>query len=86
MELLKITQCSKAQAWQRAGRAGRESSGSVYRLYTEETFNNMSESTKPEIQRTPLSNVAMQMMAANVKDIIKFEFLGEINLSCISSF
>ena len=31
MQLLKVTSCSKAQAWQRAGRAGRESSGTVYR-------------------------------------------------------
>uniref|UniRef100_A0A4W5RBG1 RNA helicase n=1 Tax=Hucho hucho TaxID=62062 RepID=A0A4W5RBG1_9TELE len=31
----------KAQAWQRAGRAGREDSGSVYRLYTEDEFDNL---------------------------------------------
>jgi HrpA-like RNA helicase len=37
----------------------------------------MNHMTKPEIQRTPLSNVTMQMMAANIKDILKFEFLDQ---------
>jgi len=36
MQLLKVTSCSKAQAWQRAGRAGRESAGTVYRLGSSE--------------------------------------------------
>lgn len=42
---------SKAQAWQRSGRAGREDSGSCYRLYTEQEFDNLIPMTVPEIQR-----------------------------------
>jgi len=75
MELLKITKCSKAQAWQRAGRAGRESAGSVYRLYTEQHFTSMATTTQPEIERSPLATVAMQLLAAGIKNVRKFEFL-----------
>jgi len=75
MELLKITTCSKAQAWQRAGRAGRESAGSVYRLYTEQHFGAMALATQPEIERSPLATVTMQLLAAGIKNISKFEFL-----------
>uniref|UniRef100_A0A8B9LUU8 ATP-dependent RNA helicase DHX33 n=1 Tax=Astyanax mexicanus TaxID=7994 RepID=A0A8B9LUU8_ASTMX len=41
LEVLAVQRVSKAQAWQRAGRAGREDSGSCYRLYTEEEFDNL---------------------------------------------
>lgn len=51
LEVLAIQRVSKAQAWQRAGRAGREDSGSCYRLYTEEEFDNLVPMTVPEIQR-----------------------------------
>ena len=60
-QLLKVCWCSKAQAWQRAGRAGRESSGNVYRLYTDAQFAKMNDSTIPEIQRSPLANVCLQV-------------------------
>lgn len=42
---------SKAQAWQRTGRAGREDSGLCYRLYTEDEFEKFDKMTIPEIQR-----------------------------------
>ena len=61
MQLLKVCWCSKAQSWQRAGRAGRESTGNVYRLYTESQFGKMDNSTIPEIQRSPLANVCLQV-------------------------
>lgn len=51
LEVLAVQRVSKAQAWQRAGRAGREDSGSCYRLYTEEEFDNLVPMTVPEIQR-----------------------------------
>ena len=47
LEVLAVQQVSKAQAWQRAGRAGREDSGSCYRLYTEEEFDNLFPMTVP---------------------------------------
>lgn len=51
LEVLAVQRVSKAQAWQRAGRAGREDSGSCYRLYTEQEFDSLIPMTVPEIQR-----------------------------------
>lgn len=51
LEVLAVQRVSKAQAWQRAGRAGREDSGLCYRLYTEEEFDSLVPMTVPEIQR-----------------------------------
>lgn len=56
LEVLAVQRVSKAQAWQRAGRAGREDSGSCYRLYTEEEFDGLAPVTVPEIQRCLLRN------------------------------
>lgn len=55
LDTLKVVRISKDQAWQRCGRAGRESNGFCYRAYTEADFDKMATSTLPEIQR---SNVA----------------------------
>jgi len=49
--MLAVQWVSKAQAWQRTGRAGREAPGTCYRLYTEDEFENLSENTTPEILR-----------------------------------
>ena len=38
LDVLCVQPVSKAQSWQRCGRAGREGPGACYRLYTEETF------------------------------------------------
>lgn len=51
LEVLAVQRVSKTQAWQRAGRAGREDSGVCYRLYTEDEFEKFDKMTVPEIQR-----------------------------------
>ena len=51
LDVLKVHRISKAQAWQRLGRAGRISAGSCYRLYTEKEFELFEENTTPEILR-----------------------------------
>ena len=51
LDLLKVQCVSQAQAWQRTGRAGRESAGTCYRLYTELEFEHMKRNSIPEIQR-----------------------------------
>lgn len=58
LEVLAVQRVSKAQAWQRAGRAGREDSGSCYRLYTENEFDNLANMTVPEIQRYSVVEMA----------------------------
>lgn len=55
MDTLKVKKISQEQAWQRCGRAGRESNGFCYRTYTVNEFNQMQKSTTPEILR---SNIA----------------------------
>ena len=75
MDLLLVQPISKAQARQRAGRAGREREGFCYRLFTEETFEQLAEHTIPEIKRCNLSGVVLQLLAVGVSDILSFEFM-----------
>jgi ATP-dependent RNA helicase DDX35 len=51
MDSLLIVPVSKSSAQQRSGRAGRSRPGKSYRLYTEETFETLSDFTIPEMQR-----------------------------------
>nr|XP_039255538.1 ATP-dependent RNA helicase DHX33-like [Styela clava] len=75
LDILAVQKISKAQAWQRAGRAGRECPGTVYRLYTEEEYSEMDEMTKPEILRCNLSSVILQLMAIGITDVQTFDFM-----------
>ena len=75
MESLKVVAVSQSQANQRAGRAGRESKGICFRLYTEEAFNSLPRDAVPEIARVDLAQVVMQLLALNVHRIQEFEFL-----------
>lgn len=77
LDLLKVVRVSKAQALQRTGRAGRESAGACYRLYTEQEFEQFSDSTVPEIQRCNLSSVVLQLLALGISDIVNFDFMDK---------
>ncbi|KAH7963123.1 hypothetical protein HPB52_019626 [Rhipicephalus sanguineus] len=77
LEVLKVRKISKAQAWQRAGRAGRECSGICYRLYTKVQYEAMREHSIPEIQRCSLSGVVLQMLALGIEDIFAFDFMDK---------
>lgn len=56
MDTLKVVRISRDQAWQRSGRAGRESDGFCYRTYTLDEFNKMSATTLPEIKRSNITS------------------------------
>lgn len=75
MDLLLVQPVSKSQARQRLGRAGREQPGTCYRLYTEETFEELQEHTIPEIKRCNLSGVILQLLAIGISDILSFDFM-----------
>ena len=75
METLHVVPISKAQAWQRAGRAGRQAPGRCFRLYTEESFMELKKSTIPEIQRCSLATVILQLKVLGVRDVMSFDFL-----------
>ena len=73
-ELL-VERVSQASARQRRGRCGRLSDGVCVRLYSEEELAASPEYTAPEIQRTALSGVILQMAALRLPPIEKFPLL-----------
>ncbi|HZX05868.1 ATP-dependent RNA helicase HrpA, partial [Kribbella sp.] len=74
---LPIEPVSQASANQRKGRSGRTSDGICIRLYSEEDFTNRPEFTDPEILRTNLASVILQMTAIGLGDIAAFPFIDE---------
>ncbi|WOL13823.1 pre-mRNA-splicing factor ATP-dependent RNA helicase DEAH10 [Canna indica] len=74
-ESLIIIPVSKAQALQRSGRAGREGAGKCFRLYPENEFHKLIDSTVPEIKRCNLANVVLQLKTLGIDDIIGFDFM-----------
>ncbi|WP_085284325.1 ATP-dependent RNA helicase HrpA [Colwellia chukchiensis] len=75
VQRLPIEPISQASANQRAGRCGRVSSGVCIRLYSEEDFLNRPEFTDPEILRTNLATVILQMLALDLGEIANFPFV-----------
>lgn len=75
IETLTPTPVSKASAAQRAGRAGRTKPGKCYRLYTEARFQSLEEATVPEIQRSNLAPVILQLKALGIDNIVRFDFI-----------
>lgn len=72
---LDVAIISKASANQRAGRAGRTSSGRCFRLYPKWAYyNELPDSTVPEIMRTNLDGVILLLKSLGINDIIGFEF------------
>jgi ATP-dependent helicase HrpA len=74
---LPIERVSQASANQRKGRSGRTSDGICIRLYSEEDFENRPEFTDPEILRTNLASVILQMTSIGLGDIAAFPFIDE---------
>ena len=75
VQRLPIEPISQASANQRKGRCGRVSEGICIRLYSEEDFNSRTEFTDPEILRTNLASVILQMASLGLSDITAFPFV-----------
>jgi len=75
IQRLPIEAVSQASAQQRSGRAGRTSPGVAIRLYSEDDFARRPEYTEPEILRTSLASVILQMLSLGFGDIQAFPFL-----------
>jgi pre-mRNA-splicing factor ATP-dependent RNA helicase DHX16 len=76
MEALVVTPISRAAAMQRSGRAGRTGPGKAFRLYTHHAFEHqLHPNTVPEVQRTNLSNVVLQLKSLGINDLLHFDFM-----------
>lgn len=71
---LPIEEISQASARQRTGRAGRVKSGTCIRLYDETNFNERELFTEPEIRRSNLANVVLQLQSLGL-DVENFPFI-----------
>ncbi|MCH9674684.1 MAG: ATP-dependent RNA helicase HrpA [Gammaproteobacteria bacterium] len=79
VQRLPVEFISQASATQRQGRCGRVAPGICMRLYTEEQFDGLRAYTEPEIRRTNLASVILQMHAAKLGRLEGFPFLDAPN-------
>ena len=75
VQRLPIEAVSQASANQRSGRCGRVAAGIAIRLYSEEDFEARREFTDPEILRTNLASVILQMASLGLGDLARFPFV-----------
>jgi ATP-dependent helicase HrpA len=75
VQRLPIEKVSQASANQRAGRCGRVADGICIRLYAEDDFDARPAFTEPEILRTNLASVVLQMIALELGDLAAFPFV-----------
>jgi len=75
VQRLPIEPISQASASQRAGRCGRVADGICIRLYSQEDFEARPEFTDPEVLRTNLASVILQMTSLGLGDIANFPFV-----------
>lgn len=75
VQRLPIEKISRSSANQRKGRCGRIAPGLCIRLYSEEDYNQRPEFTVPEILRTSLASVILQMLSLRLGDINDFPFI-----------
>lgn len=75
IETLTKVPVSQASATQRAGRAGRTRPGKCYRLFPATAFNSLPRTTTPEIQRSNLAPVLLQLKALGIDNVASFPYL-----------
>ncbi|ODQ67463.1 P-loop containing nucleoside triphosphate hydrolase protein, partial [Nadsonia fulvescens var. elongata DSM 6958] len=75
LDTLLTTPISQASANQRMGRAGRESAGKCYRLFTEESYMELSKQTEPEILRCDVASAILMLKKAGINDVLNFQWL-----------
>ena len=83
IQRLPVERISRASADQRKGRCGRVADGICIRLYEEDDFNARTAFTEPEIQRTNLAAVILQMATLGFGDIAAFPFVDPPDMRLI---
>lgn len=83
VESLLVSAISKASSQQRAGRAGRTRPGKCFRLYTEKAYQTeMQDNTYPEILRSNLGTVVLQLKKLGIDDLVHFDFMDPPGRCC----
>ncbi len=85
VQRLPIEAISQASANQRSGRCGRVADGIAIRLYSEEDFAARPEYTEPEIQRTSLASVILQMASLGLGKVEDFPFIDPPDVRAVRS-
>jgi ATP-dependent helicase HrpA len=85
VQRLPIEPISQASANQRSGRCGRLEAGIAIRLYSQEDFAARPEFTEPEILRTSLASVLLQMAALGLGDVARFPFVDPPDARAVRS-
>ncbi|SPO03926.1 related to ATP-dependent RNA helicase [Cephalotrichum gorgonifer] len=76
IDSLVVTPTSKASAAQRAGRAGRTKPGKCFRLYTKGDYDELPEANTPEMQRSNLAPIVLQLKALGIDNVLRFDYLS----------
>ncbi|KAI8808457.1 P-loop containing nucleoside triphosphate hydrolase protein [Cladochytrium replicatum] len=84
MESLVVTAISKASAMQRAGRAGRTKPGKAFRLYPEAAFRKMLDNSIPELQRSNLAPILLQLKALGIDNVLRFDYVSPPSSSMVT--
>lgn len=88
VQRLPIEAISQASANQRSGRSGRTSDGIAIRLYSQEDFESRPEFTDPEILRTSLASVLLQMSSMGItrtpEDLLDFPFVQKPDAKAVN--
>jgi ATP-dependent RNA helicase DDX35 len=85
VDSLEVVPISQASARQRAGRAGRVAEGHCFRLYPESTLTSMMpQSHQPELQRSNLARLVLQMKSLAVDDLMGFDFISPPSLELLA--
>ena len=85
VQSFEIDWISKASADQRAGRAGRTGPGHCYRLYSSAVYErDFKDDTEPELLRTPIDGVVLQLKSMNISDTTRFPFPVPLDLGKVA--
>lgn len=75
LDSLEVVSIAQSEAIQRTGRAGRTAPGKCYRLYSKRFYDQLDETTVPEIQRTSLTSVILSLKCMGIKNVLDFQYL-----------